>query len=345
MRAAPIGPRARPRPLLPPARWLWRLAIGGLVLALAGGIGLWLSPALRVPVIAWALARGGAAAVAAMASHAPRDLQTTLGERFASAPDLFLDVYRPKHASGPLPALVWLHGGAWIAGSRRDVAPYLRVLAAQGFATVAVDYSLAPGARHPTQVQQANAALAHLDRHADRLGIDRERLVLGGDAAGAQIASQLAAALTAPAYAARLGVVPGVRPEQVRGVVLFCGPYDLASYRRDGGAAWFTESVLWAFTGSSVADDNAAAADASVLHHVTAAFPPAFLSVGNADPLAPQSRALASRLEALGVEVTTLFHPADHRPPLAHGYQFDLGSEAGRVAVARAAAFVHQRAR
>jgi acetyl esterase/lipase len=71
-----------------------------------------------------------------------------------------------------------------------------------------------------------------------------------------------------------------------------------------------------------------------------AAFPPAFISVGNADPLAPQSRALAEALEAVGVEVDTLFFPDDHSPPLAHEYQLLLSTQEGRLALDRSVAFL-----
>ncbi len=76
--------------------------------------------------------------------------------------------------------------------------------------------------------------------------------------------------------------------------------------------------------------------------HVTAAFPPAFISVGNADPLAPHSEELARALVAKGVSVETLFFHPDHQPPLGHEYQFDLDGEAGQRALERAVDFLQR---
>lgn len=74
--------------------------------------------------------------------------------------------------------------------------------------------------------------------------------------------------------------------------------------------------------------------------HLTAAFPPAFVSAGNADPLAPQSVGIAEGLAAQGVSVETLFFPPDHTPPLGHEYQFDLTTSAGQLALSRAVAWM-----
>jgi acetyl esterase len=70
-----------------------------------------------------------------------------------------------------------------------------------------------------------------------------------------------------------------------------------------------------------------------VTHYVTGAFPTAFISSGNGDPLAPQAVALARRLEELGVKVDSLFFPA-------HEYQFDLDIPAGQQALGRMLAFI-----
>jgi acetyl esterase len=79
---------------------------------------------------------------------------------------------------------------------------------------------------------------------------------------------------------------------------------------------------------------------ASVTNYVTGTFPPAFISSGNGDPLAPQAVALAQKLEGLGVETDSLFFPADYSPPLPHEYQFNLDIPAGQEALARTLAFV-----
>src|SRR4051794_20430513 len=132
--------------------------------------------------------RGAGRASAALEKYVPGDLVEVVDEAYdIASPDGRLDVFRPPRAE-PLPTVVWVHGGAFVSGSKGDVANYLRVLAGRGFTTVGVDYSIAPGSRYPTPVRQVAAALAHLVDHADRLGVDPGRIVLAGDSAGAQIA-------------------------------------------------------------------------------------------------------------------------------------------------------------
>jgi acetyl esterase/lipase len=74
--------------------------------------------------------------------------------------------------------------------------------------------------------------------------------------------------------------------------------------------------------------------------HVTAAYPPFFISVGNADPLARQSVAFADAARAQGVAVDALFFADDYKPTLPHEYQFILSTEAARLALDRSLAFL-----
>jgi acetyl esterase len=80
----------------------------------------------------------------------------------------------------------------------------------------------------------------------------------------------------------------------------------------------------------------------SVMPHLTGDFPSSFISAGNADPLAPQSIALATALEGKGTQVRTLFFPADHVPPLGHEYQFDLSGAAGQSALMHAVEWLNE---
>ena len=198
-----------------------------------------------------------------------------------------------------------------------------------------------PRHRYPTPVRQALAALAHLQANAARLGLDAERIVLAGDSAGAQIAAQVGADRDpTPATRTRSGSSRRSRPGGSRGVVLACGPFDLS--HATGGAAVgtrFMTTALWAYSGRRRFADDPGLALASVVDHLTDALPPTFVTVGNADSLRVHSEALAERLAARGVEVDALFWPDGHEPPLGHEYQFDLDSDAGRVAFERMLAF------
>lgn len=287
--------------------------------------------------------RGSARASAALARHVPDGVAERLGVvRDASDPDGLLDVFRPADTTGPLPTVVWVHGGGWVSGSRGDVANYARVLAARGFTVVTLDYSIAPEHRYPTPVRQVARALGFLLGHAEELGVDPDRVVLAGSSAGAQIAAQVALLVTDDRYAAAVGIDVALEPRALRALVLHCGGYDLARARGSGWRGWFLRTVLRAYTGTADPAAQPELALASVLDHVGPAFPPTFLSSGNADPLLPHSEDLAARLTALGVDVETLFFPPDRRPALGHEYQFSLDDPAGVEALERSVTFAHR---
>ena len=111
---------------------------------------------------------------------------------------MLLDVHRPSATGAPLPALVWVHGGGFVGGSKDELAGYFKLIASNGYAVVAPRYALAPEHRYPTPTRQVMHALGYLKANAERLGIDGGRIALAGDSAGAQIAAQIAALVTSP---------------------------------------------------------------------------------------------------------------------------------------------------
>jgi acetyl esterase/lipase len=315
-------------------------AVGAVVAAAAA---VRLSPWPSALAIRAVFDRGAARASAALAPYAPTDLVEVIDEAYAvTDPDGRLDVFRPDRQE-PLPTIVWVHGGAFVSGSKGDVANYLRVLAGRGFTVVGVDYSVAPGKRYPTPVRQVAAALAHLVDHADRLGVDPSRIVLAGDSAGAQIAAQVASLVTDAEYAARVGVGVDLPATSLRGAVLFCGAFDFElSQGSSKVGAWLIDTAIWSYLGTRDHRSDPASALASVPQNLTASFPAAFVSAGNADPLLAHSLGLVAALEAVGVEHETLFFAEDHEPRLGHEFQFDLDTEPGRLALDRAVAFVER---
>lgn len=318
----------------------WALAALA-ALAFGAWLAFQLSPWPAVLVIRHAFDEDARKASAAQAKHVPgglrewRDLAYDPGD-----PDGRLDLYAPADASGPLATIVWIHGGGFISGDKQDIANYARVLAGQGFAVASVQYTIAPEAKYPTPVLQAHKALAFLASAPEGLPVDPGRLVLAGDSAGAQVAAQLAAAIAAPDYARAIGFEPALPPGRLAGALLYCGPYDAALVGGEGAFAGFMRTVFWAYFGLREVGEAPVVAQFSVARHVTPAFPPTFISVGNADPLAPHSFALADALEAQGVPVTRLFYPDDHVPPLAHEYQFDLDGAEGQRALRESVAFL-----
>ena len=314
-------------------------------MALAAGVWLWtwLSPWPSALAIRAVFDIGGVRMNALLAGQVPAEVTGETGQRYdPDNPELRLDAYFPSTArqgGQQLLTVVWIHGGGFVAGSRAQVANYAKILAAHGYTVVAVDYSLAPSATYPTPLREVNVALAYLGREAQRLHVDPARIVLAGDSAGALIAAQLANLITAPRYARMLNIVPAVLARQLRGVVLYCGPYDVGvgSGRSPG---WFGHAVLESYMGRRDFGLHPLLPTLRITNFVTPQFPRSFISVGDADPLAAQSYQLARALRLLGVQVDTLFFDHLQGPPLAHEYQFDLRLPAARQALERSVEFL-----
>ena len=109
-------------------------------------------------------------------------------------PDVTLVSARPSGLVGPLPLLYYLHGGALVMGNAWSVLPrILREWALPlGLAVISVEYRLAPRTQYPGPLEDCWAGLTWATGHAGRLGIDADRVVIGGKSAGGGLAAALA---------------------------------------------------------------------------------------------------------------------------------------------------------
>ena len=295
-----------------------------LVVVVVGALTPWPS----AMVIRAVFTQGGDATAAEMDKHVPDTALTeTLDLSYGDdGADTTMDVFTPASATDPLPTIVWIHGGAWISGTKQNVDPYMRILAAEGYTTIAVNYTIGPEGTYPTAVHQLNDALAYIDANADDLNVDASQIVLAGDSAGGQLASQMATIMTNPDYAEILSVEPALEARQVVATILNCGVYDLAALAAlQGIEGWGLKTAMWAYAGDKTWAEGATGSTMSTIGWVTEDFPTTYISGGNGDGLTwLQSIPMAQRLDELGVDVTTLFWPAAHEPELPHEYQFHL---------------------
>ncbi|MFE4196003.1 alpha/beta hydrolase [Paenarthrobacter sp. NPDC056912] len=322
----PAGPAGSP-PSRRKIKRSWRLRKLDLAILLVLIVLLALSatPWPSAMLIRSVFERGAQATIDEMEPYVPdTPLQTNPGVNYK--PGSTFDVFSPAGTAAPLPAVVWIHGGAWISGAQRDVEPYLRILAAKGYTTIGMSYPIAPEATYPTAVRDINDALAYIKAHATELNVDASRIVLAGDSAGAQLASQLTTLTVNPEYANLMGIRPALQKEDLAATILHCGVYDLrAMADLSGIVAWGFKTSLWAYTGTKDWSATYAGATMSTIDFVTADFPPTFISGGNGDGLTwLQSVPYSTRLKEAGVPVTELFWPANHVPELPHEYQFHL---------------------
>ena len=281
--------------------------------------------------------KGAAETVAEMTPYAPTSgLDEKIGLAYGDGPNETFDWFAPSSGDEALPTVIWIHGGAWISGDSSNVDPYVRILAAEGYTGVSLNYTVGPEAIYPTAVEQLNRALAYLVANADELRIDPDRIVIAGDSAGANLTSQLAVITTNPDYATLLEVTPALNPDQLRGVILNCGIYDVSEIPNAPGiGGWGFRVALWAYLGEKDWSNTPGGQEMSTIDYVTADFPQTWISGGNADPLTDtQSKPLADKLAGLGVDVERVFYAADTEPALPHEYQFHLDFADARAALA-----------
>lgn len=241
--------------------------------------------------------------------------RTWTGQTYAFVPGyrpLTLDLHVPVDAAGPVPVVVWIHGGGWTEGDRRLV-PYQwgqqtlfdKVVAA-GMAVATVDYRLLGEAPFPACVQDCVAAVRYLRRYADELGLDASRLGVWGESAGAQLAALVTFLGTQeydePRLSGDLGVGSGSFAADA--AVLWYGPDRLE------GFAQGLPDPLAAFGGDPEMLRSMAPAE-----HVHDSIPPVLLAHGDRDGVvdAGHSRRLHDQLRAVGVDSTLEVTPgADH---------------------------------
>ena len=320
-------------------RWSMGIVAGILIVL---GLAFRLSPWPGALVIRSVFERGGHNTLVAMQKALPDyPVAITNDVAYGNSRDMRLDVYRPERVVGSstrLPIIIWTHGGAWLSGDKKDAAPYFERLADQGYVVVAVNYSLAPGATYPTAVRQLNDAHRYIVQHSAQYNGNPDYMFLAGDSAGAQLSSQLAALITNQAYARDMHIKPSLQPDQVKGVLLYCGIYKMEELAEPNPSlsklvSWGDETSVWAYTGSRN-KASPAIQQMSAYYHATKDFPTTFITGGNADPLTDaQARPFAQKLAERKVRVQTLFYNKDHQPELPHEYQFTFNADGERAFV------------
>jgi acetyl esterase len=237
-------------------------------------------------------------------------------------------LYQP-HRAGPFGALVFFHGGGFVIGDLDTHDHLCRELANRAdCVVVAVDYRLAPEHRFPTAVEDCWAALQWVVEEGPSMSIDTDRLAVGGDSAGGNLAAVIA-------RRARDDGDPELRLQLLVYPFLDLGrePAWESRVRNAEGYVLTTETLDW-FRAHYLGDDDGTHPDASpIAVEDLAGLPPAHVVAAEYDPLHDETIAYAEALAAAGVAVTI-----DDHPGAVHIF-FQLGpiTDIGRRAVDTAA--------
>ncbi|MCC7368427.1 MAG: alpha/beta hydrolase [Chloroflexi bacterium] len=242
------------------------------------------------------------------------------------AGEIPIQIYTPE-AAGPLPVLVYYHGGGWVSGCIETHENACRALAnLTPCVVVSVEYRRAPETKFPGPLEDCYAATSWVSEHASEIGADAARLAVGGDSAGGNLAAAvalLARERGGPTVAYQLLIYP----------VTDCN-FETVSYREAAEGYGLTQDSMRYFWEMYTPDEaDAANPLASVLRADLSGLPPAHLLTAEYDPLRDEGDAYAAKLKAAGVEVDHVTYPGQ-----IHGF-FNVGTmmKTGEVAVERAA--------
>ena len=256
-------------------------------------------------------------------SSCATDLNIERGIVFAE-PDgvrLKLDVYRPRDEGDALrPGMVLIHGGGWIAGTRRQQSWYCREFARNGYVVMSVGYRMMPKYHFPACLHDCKAAVRWMRLHADEYRIDPDRIVAFGASAGGHLAAFLAA--TEPGDGFEGTENPGPSSAVCAAVILY-GAVDLTKYRDPPRRAFGRGAgrrYIRRFAGEEGVKKGADPFEyGSPITYAKAGMPAVFLAHGTKDYLVhyEQSEAFHSKLLDLGVP--TQLYPV---PKRNHGFDF-----------------------
>lgn len=236
-----------------------------------------------------------------------------------------LDLYAAASDS-PKPLIVYAHGGYYVGDDKEDFTYYCQTLASYGYVVANLNYQLAPEGQYPTQILQVNEAVSFLADHAAEYGIDISHVFIGGDSAGAHLASQMGLYYTSDSFRAATGGTAALAPSQLRGVILLCGYYDTETVRETHFP--LIADSIWMLTGKKRYEGTEVSARMNTISQIVSSYPPAFVACGNTDPFLPQAQELIAALEQSGVPLAA-YLPGSEEEPLWHEYQRNLASQAG----------------
>ncbi len=235
------------------------------------------------------------------------------------SPSQVLDVYLPPEGSGPFPVYIFLHGGAFIAGDKRDVQFLLAADGIRrGYGVVSVEYRRGFERKAPCALFDVKAAIRFLRGNAEKYCLDKSRFAVGGDSAGSYFAAILGTSAGIPALED-----PGMGyPDEdtsVQAVIGLFGVYDLEKQSRftedapaaPGGAKMGNFADI--FLGLNCREYPDIARLAWPGSYVRPDCPPFLIQAGTSDEVVPYENSpdLANRINAVCGEGRAILQPME----------------------------------
>lgn len=228
---------------------------------------------------------GAALLNAQQPQKAPENFKHLDGVPFAQGANgpLLANLLLPQ-SKEPTPAIVYIHGGAWTGGDRRQMDIIPNYLAPHGYAGMSIDYDLSPSVRFPVALMECKEAIRWLRAHAAQYHIDPERIAVAGASSGGELAALVALTGDDPRYEGR-GENKNFS-SAVQAGLTFSTPMDFTTFS-------YEDSSILTYIGGSCLTRKALCIQASPRLQIGSQLPPMYVGHGNADHDVPYSQAVA----------------------------------------------------
>lgn len=151
------------------------------------------------------------------------------------------DIYYPENSSQKYPGIILVHGGGWISGSKENERFLAQELASKGYVAMAINYSLSDVAKYPAAVEDIEDALKFIKKHRKEFSLDKNKIAIGGNSAGAQLATLVGVKNKVQAIVNIDGIVSFIHPESEEGTY---ATYWFGASKSDNFNLWKEASPL-----------------------------------------------------------------------------------------------------
>ena len=250
-----------------------------------------------------AAARDGLATAQASVKVDLSGIEETQRTITAGRYELLLDIVRPAKARGRLPVFVFVHGGGWVLGDYPTHRRLVRDLVVRsGYAAVFVNYTRTPEARYPQPVEEVYASTSWVAKHGAEIGVDGTRLAIVGSSVGGNMSAAtciMAKERGGPAIKAQILLWPIVDHD-----------FETESYRQFGAQRFLSTPLMkWMYdlyTNDAAQRREIHASPLRATIEQLRGLPPALVVVAESDVLRDEGEAYGRKLDAAGVETTTV---------------------------------------
>lgn len=254
------------------------------------------------------------------------------------SPKLSLDVIyseKSQELNKKQPVLFWIHGGAWIAGKKSANRPYLSLFANKNITVVNIDYSLAPKGSFNMQINEVNKAISYVLENKQKWPIDDQNIFIGGDSAGAELASSYVAAVANPQLIQKLALNVPIDNKQIKGLILHSGIYDMNQLLKSINSVkpryqkQFGNNLISYLTDRNNTTEKLE--EMSAIYWITPSYAKVFITASEEDELtATQTIPFIAKLKANNIDVDAMIYNKYYHEKLRHDFNFDFSFQASR---------------